>query len=73
MDNFQKAQRMAKINLMREIIAKRPIQSESLERMATELMQAGNNKTEIVQILTERENLHPNHQRVLEKILQRLF
>ena len=70
MDNLQKATQMARINLMKEIIAKRTNQSQSLEQMALELMAAGSDKTQIAQILSVREKLSPSQQRALETILE---
>lgn len=69
MDNLQKAKKMAEIKLMLKIKA----ENKSLEQMAIELMLAGNNKTQIAQILAIREKLSPQKERALEMILDRLM
>lgn len=65
MDDLQKAQQMFKIKL----IQKKMAENKSLEQMALELMLAGNDKTQIAQILIIRENLNPTHKQALEMIL----
>lgn len=59
MDKWQKAQKMAEINLMLKIKAKRIDQKQSLEQMAMKLMQDGIDKDQIAHVLAVRENLTP--------------
>lgn len=70
MDNFQKAKKMAEIKMVQKALEKR---NQSFEQMAMELMLAGNDKTQIAQILAIRENLNQSQQRGLEMILEKLF
>jgi hypothetical protein len=70
MDNFQKAQKMAKIHLIQKKLKE---QNNELEQMVMELILAGNNKTQIAQILAIREKLSPQQERSLEMILDRLW
>jgi hypothetical protein len=70
MDDLEKAQQIARIKLMLEIQNRRRNQTKQrLIEMALELIQAGNNKQEIISILTARENLSPEEIKVLEGIL----
>jgi hypothetical protein len=72
MDNLEKATQMARINLMLKI-KNQNSQKEKLTQLALEQMEAGNDKSQIVQILAIRENLTPAEQRALEAILFQLF
>ncbi len=70
MDNQEKAKQMARIKLMLEIQNRRRDQAkQKLFGMVLELIQAGNNKQEIIPILTARENLSLEEINVLEDIL----
>lgn len=75
MDNLRKAQKMAKINLILDKLKQRETksQNQSLEMMVLELIAAGNDRTQITQILAVREDLSPSEQRTLEMILNRAF
>lgn len=58
---------MARINLMKEILEKRLNKNrvESLEKMTSELIQAGADKDKITQILKVRENLSPEEEQAV--------